>query len=51
MTCSVDKCEGVVKTGHLCGRCHDLRDSTIIVGVCLGLCAFIVAMAKLGRML
>ena len=36
---------------NLCGRCRDLRDSAVIIGVCFGMCALIVAAAKLGRML
>lgn len=51
MKCSVDKCGGVAGSGNLCAKCNDLRDSAVIVGACLGLCAFIIAMARLGRML
>lgn len=34
-----------------CHRCADLRDSAIVIGVCFGMCAMIIALARVGRML
>lgn len=52
MKCARDACLGNRATfSTLCHRCADLRDSAIIVGVCGGLCVFIIAMAKLGRLI
>lgn len=52
MKCQREGCEGYrADFSTLCHKCADLRDSAIIVGVCGGLCVFIVAMAKLGRLI
>lgn len=37
--------------GHLCGKCRDLRDSVLMVGVCFGMCALIICAAKIGRLI
>lgn len=51
MTCSVDRCEGPATSGNLCGKCRDLRDSTLIIGICFGMCVLIIAMSRLGRLI
>ncbi len=51
MTCSVKGCFGLAVVGALCRRCRDKRDSLIVIGVCFGVVAFIICMAKLGRMI
>lgn len=52
MKCQRQGCEGNrADFSTLCHKCADLRDSAIIVGVCGGLCVFIVALAKLGRLI
>ncbi len=51
-TCSRPSCFGPrAAFSNLCHKCSDLRDSAIVVGVCFGMCALIIALAKLGRMI
>ena len=51
-TCANPECFGPIRHGsNLCGSCRDIRDSVIVVGVCFGMCALIIALARIGRML
>ena len=50
--CANPRCFGHRAFGsNLCGKCKDVRDSAIIVGLCLGLCVLIFAFAKIGSLL
>lgn len=47
LSCFGHKAQG----SNLCVKCRDLCHSTLVVGVCLGMCALIIALARLGRMI
>ena len=52
MRCVNPKCYGTPRSGsNLCATCRGILDSTLVVGVCIGMCALIVCLAKVGRML
>ena len=52
MRCINPKCFGSAKEGrNLCVYCQNLFEATVVVGVCFGMCALIIAAAKLGRMI
>lgn len=52
MSCVNPKCYGGTRNCEaLCRSCRDTRDAAVVIGVCLGMCALIVCLAKVGRLL